>query len=170
MSVPATQAKSRTAIPDMKFFFIPAVSAGILLATIALHAAQAQTGPAKVVTRDELRACMNSESELAVRRQAAEARNRQNRDEAAAIRVEQEQMAAEQKRIEENEGAMDKFNRRVKLHNARVQAAKAGADSFRADLETLNKALLAYNDQCGGITFQPQDKEAILKERDPAKN
>jgi hypothetical protein len=37
-------------------------------------------------------------------------------------------------------------------------------------METLNKALVAYNEQCGGISYSKDDKEAILKERDtPAK-
>lgn len=154
----------------MKLASIPAILSGLLLAMLALQAAQAQTRPAKLVTRDELRVCMNSESELAVRRQAVEARDKQNRDEGAAIRAEAQQMAQEHKRIEEDEGPMEKFNRRVKAHNARVQIAQANAASFRTDLETLNKALMAYNEQCGGISFSAQDRQAILKEREPAQN
>lgn len=74
----------------------------LLLLAIALQGAQAQTKPDKVLTRDELRACMNSDSEQAVRRKALDQRNEQNRAEAAAIRAEAEQMTAEQKRIEED--------------------------------------------------------------------
>ena len=140
----------------------------LLLLAIALQGAQAQTKPDKLLTRDELRACMNSDSEQAVRRKALDQRNEQNRAEAAAIRAEAEQMTAEQKRIEEDHGSMDRFNRRVKTHNARVQVARATAESFRTDLESLNKALVAHNEECGGVSFRIEDKEAILKERESA--
>ena len=140
----------------------------LLFFAIALQGAQAQTKPDKVLTRDELRACMNSDSEQAVRRKALDQRNEQNRAEAAAIRAEAEQMTAEQKRIEEDHGSMDRFNRRVKTHNARVQVARASAESFRTDLESLNKALVAHNERCGGVSFRIEDKEAILKERESA--
>lgn len=152
----------------MKLLSITAVSSGLLLAAITLQAAQAQTKPDKLVTRDELRICMNSESDLAARRKTMAPRNDQNREEAAAIRAEAQELADEQKRLEEANRSMDRFNRRVKAHNARVQAAQANEESFRADLEALNKALVAHNDQCGGISFRTEDKEAILKEREAA--
>lgn len=152
----------------MKLTSITAISSSLLFAAITLQGAQAQTKPTRLVTRDELRVCMNSESALSVRRKAMEPRNDQNREEAAAIRAEAQQLADEQRRIEENQGPMDRFNRRVKAHNARVQAAQANAELFRTDLEALNKALVAHNEQCGGISFKSEDKEAILKERDPA--
>ncbi len=165
-SASATQAMSRTAKSAMKSTFIPAISAGILLATTALTGVQAQTQPApRMVTRDELRVCMNSETEVMARRQATTARNQKNRDEAAAIRAEAQELAEEQKRLEEDQKPMDRFGRKVRAHNERVKAAQAGADAFRAELEAVNKALLAYNDQCGGISYLPEDKEAILKER-----
>jgi chromosome segregation ATPase len=152
----------------MKLLSITAVSSGLLLAAITLQGALAQTKPDKVVTRDELRICMNSESELSTRRKAMAPRNDQNREEAAAIRAEAQELADEQKRLEEANRSMDRFNRRVKAHNARVQAARANEESFSADLEALNKALVAHNDQCGGISFRKEDKEAILKERESA--
>ena len=147
---------------------ITAICSGLLFTAITLQGAQAQTGPTRLVTRDELRICMNSESDLAARRKMMEPRNNQNREEAAAIRDEAQQLTDEQQRIEEAHGSMDRFNRRVKAHNARIQAAQANAELFRADLEALNKALVAHNEQCGGISFNSEDKEAILKERESA--
>lgn len=162
----ATQAKSRTAICHMKLASLRATSAGILLVTIALTGVQAQTQPApRMVTRDELRVCMNSETDVMARRQATTARTQQDRDEAAAIRAEAQELAQEQKRLEEDQKPMDRFGRKVKAHNERVKAAQAGADAFRAELDAVNKALVAYNDQCGGISYLPEDKAAILKER-----
>lgn len=142
-----------------------------VVAAFALQAVQAQTPPAKTVNRDQLRVCMNSESDLAARRQAMDARNKVNNDEAAAIRAEQLELTEERKRIGEDDATkIERFmNRRAKPHNARVKVAQDKAEAFRTDLETLNKALLAHNDQCGGISFMAEDKEAILKEREAAK-
>ncbi|MBG9390162.1 hypothetical protein [Caenimonas aquaedulcis] len=123
----------------------------------------------KLVTRDELRACMNSEAELADRRKSFEGRSAKNKEEADAIRAEQAEMAEEQKTLGDDQRKIDRFGRKVKAHNVKVQAAKANADAFNADLEALNKGLLAHNEKCGGISYDPDDKEAILKEREAQK-
>lgn len=148
----------------------PTIGAALLFATIAFHAAQAQTQPARMVARDELRACMNSESELATRRQAVDARSRQNRDEATAIRAESAQLKAEHEKLELDNAPMEKFQRKAKVHNARVQAAQAVTVSFNTELDALNKLVAGYNQKCGGISFLAEDKEAILKERAAPKN
>src|SRR5687767_11635845 len=108
----------------MKFTSTTAI--GILLAAIAIQTAQAQAKPEKLVTRDELRACMNSEAELASRRKAMEERGKQNGEEAAAIRAEGQELAEEHKRIGEEEHAkLERFiNRKAKPHNVRVKAAQ----------------------------------------------
>ena len=154
--------------------------AALCLATFALHA-QAQTAApppapgaapaaaAKMVSRDELRTCMNSESELGTRRQALTVRNEKAREEAAAIRAEAQQLAEEQKKAEDDPSRMERFNRRVKAHNTRLEAANAALAAFRADAEALNQSLNAYNKTCGGITFRSEDREAILKEREAGK-
>ncbi len=156
----------------MKLISIPAIGTALLLATLTLQAAQAQTQtPApRMVTRDELRVCMNSESGLKTRREAVEPRAGQNRDEATAIRAEAAQLKEEHDKLVEDQKPMDRFDRKVKAHNGRVKAAQDSAEAFRAELESLNKAMLAHNEQCGGITYRSEDKEAILKEREPAKN
>ena len=40
--------------------------------------------------------------------------------------------------------------------------------ALRGDMEALNKSLMAYNESCGGISYMPEDKAAILKEREAA--
>lgn len=153
----------------MKLNSVTALRTGLLAAVIAFPAAQAQTPPPKekLVTRDELRVCMSSESELATRRQALEARAAQNREEAGAIRTAAEELAEEKKRVDDdpNQMRIDRFERRVKAHNTRVKAAQDKAEALRADLEAMNKSLLAHNDSCGGISFRKEDKDAILQER-----
>jgi hypothetical protein len=153
----------------MKIQSITTIAAGLLLAGLALQEAQAQSKPAKLVTRDELRVCMNSEATLATRRQGMDARKAKFTEEAAAIRAEGEELKTEQERLESRNESMDRFNRRVKTHNARIKTAQDEAAAYRADLEDLNKGLLTYNEQCGGISFLSEDKEAILKEREAGK-
>jgi len=152
----------------MKFKSITAISSGLLVATIALHGAQAQTKEPRVVSRDELRSCMNSETEVVARRRALEARKEKNAAEGEAIRVETEELTEEEGRIGQNQGRMDRYERRVKVHNDRIKAANAGIASFTSDLEAFRKDLAAYNELCSFISFKPEDKEAILKERESA--
>ena len=165
----------------MAFFFISqqmkAISAtlmtsALLVSLLSLHAAHAQPKGAKVVSREQLRACMDSESELAARRSAIDSRKARNNEESAAIKVETAELTEEQKRVEDDAsgtGRRERFERKVKAHNARVKAAQAGTDALTADLQDLNTALVAHNDKCGGISYSKEDREAILKEREAAK-
>jgi hypothetical protein len=36
----------------------------------------------------------------------------------------------------------------------------------RSGFEDLKKAMQAHNDRCGGMAFRPEDKAAIVKERE----
>lgn len=139
---------------------------GLLLAAVSLFSqAQAQDATPRSVNRDELRACMTSDSDLGARRQAIEGRAKLNRDESAAIRAEAEELKTEHDKIEDASGSMDKFERKVKVHNARVKTARDAAETWSRDLDALNKGVVAHNAGCGRISFMPEDKEAILKER-----
>src|SRR5215212_4573608 len=109
----------------------PVRAAVLCLAALSFFA-QAQSP--KMVSREELRTCMNSEADLAARRLAMEPRNQKNRDEAAAIRAEAQLMSEEQKKVEEDPARMERFNRRVKAHNTRIEVANAEVAKFRADL------------------------------------
>lgn len=151
---------------------IPTLFPGLalLVAAVTLNGALAQTKPDKPVTRDELRACMNSESTIATRRKELEARAKVNGEELAAIRAEAQELKDEQERVGDDSRRIERFERKVKAHNARVQASRTTGDAFRTDLDAMNKSVVAHNEKCGGITFLPEDKEAILKEREAAKN
>jgi uncharacterized protein (DUF3084 family) len=138
----------------------------LAFALLAPLAAQAQSAP-KIVSRDELRACMNSEADLAKQRDGLEARTKQLNEEAAAVRSEEEELAAEQKRVEQSSMplARDRFDRKIRQHNARVTAGKQQSEALKTGLEDLKKAMEAHNTKCGGIAFDPADKAAILKEQ-----
>jgi hypothetical protein len=146
------------------------IAAAFLLATFAVHEVHAQASapakPPRLVNRDELRVCMNAEASLGTKRQALDARRTANQAETAAIRAESAQLAEEQKGIGGSDDRKARqFKRTVDAHNARVQASNATLAAFRGDLEGLSKDATAYNEQCAGITFRTEDKEAILKER-----
>jgi len=130
-----------------------------------LQVAQAQTAP-RMIDRDELRACMESESQLTSRRESVEARSKQQTAELASIRAESEALQAERKRLEEGGvGSRDRLERRGRAYNERVKAANDAQAQLRAEIDAVSTALAAYNDKCGGTVFKDEDKEAILKER-----
>ena len=83
----------------MKSTTTPVLGAALLFVFIALQGVQAQTKPEKLVTRDELRVCMNSEATIATRRKELESRAKVNGEEAASIRAEADELKAEQERM-----------------------------------------------------------------------
>ncbi len=145
-----------------------AAIAGLLLAAAIPPAYAQATPPPGTVSRDELRACMNRESELAVQREAVQAQNRRNAEAFAAIRAEAQELKGEQERLEREPARTDRFERRVRAHNAKVEEARAMDVSWRASVDALNQGVVAHNGQCGGISYLPEDKAAILKEREAA--
>ena len=153
-------------------YFKPLLSltVGALLAASAAQVfAQAAAKPARLVNRDELRTCMNSEADLGKRRKELEARKLANREEVVAIKAESEKMKEDQEKLDPaDDRKVRAFKRVIEAHNTRVKAANAAAEAFNTDLDNMNKQAIAYNEQCAGITFRSEDKEAILKEREAA--
>jgi chromosome segregation ATPase len=145
-----------------------AAVAALCAAAFVPLAVQAQTAEPKIATRDELRVCMNAEADLLKQREAIDARIQQNNAENAAIKSEADELAQEKTRVEQSTMPMarDRFERKVRQHNARVDASRAKSEAARAELETLKKNLDEHNHQCGGMAFRPEDKAAILKERE----
>jgi chromosome segregation ATPase len=139
-----------------------------LLAPAAVPSALAQSAPPRTVSRDELRACMDSEDNLKAKRADLEARAKRNSDEAGAINKEGEDLKEEQKRVEDSTLPMarDRFDRRVRQYQARIKAAKEQEAAVNTGIEDLKKAIDEHNTRCNGIAFLPEDKAAILKERE----
>lgn len=155
----------------MKHNTLPTMAAALLLATVVAQDVQAQSKPEpRVVSRDELRACMDAESSIASKRKAIDQIKESNRAEAEAIKAEATEMNAEQQKLQENpdERKERAFKRKVSAHNDRVKAANAQVEAFRTQAEDMNKSAIAYNEKCGGISFMKEDKDAILKEREAA--
>ena len=152
---PAEAIKSRSMKPTTPLY----VSA-LLLVMATAHAQDK-----RLVTRDELRVCMNAEAAIAERKKAVLERNARLREENAAIKADTDALKAEGDKLSADNANMDKFNRKVRAHNARIGEASKVADAINAEVDTLNKETVAHNQQCGGIAYRPEDKEAILKEQ-----
>ncbi len=141
-----------------------------LLAGASCSFAQAPAQPPKILTKDELRTCMTTEADLGTRRQALEARALKLGEQQAAIRAESLALDEEQGKITAGETRRQEiFAKKVTAFNARLAEVNAAQDAYRADRDTHGKALAGYNASCGGVAFRPEDKEAILKEREAAK-
>ena len=80
----------------MKALSANLIASALLVSLLSLHAAHAQPKGAKVVSREQLRACMDSESELAARRSAIDSRKARSNEESAAIKVEAADLTEEQ--------------------------------------------------------------------------
>jgi hypothetical protein len=140
---------------------------GFFAAGAAVQTAQAQSAPARVVTRDELRACMDSGDSIRARQADLDQRNKRAAEDLAAMRAEAEELAQEKKRLEDHPDApRARFERRLLAYNAKLPAEKANAEAFKTDLDAFNVALAAHNTRCGHIAATPQDREAVQKERE----
>jgi chromosome segregation ATPase len=148
-------------------FAAAALGCALLATTFVPPAAHAQSAPPRAATRDELRACMDSEDNLKAKRADLEARAQRNSDDAAAINKDGAALKEEQQHAEESTLPMarDRFERRVRQYQARIAAAKESEAGVRTGMEDLKKAIDEHNTRCNGISFRPEDKAAILQER-----
>jgi predicted nuclease with TOPRIM domain len=148
----------------LKTTFLLAAGGALLSAGLT---AQAQSAPARVVTRDELRACMDSGDNIRARQQELDQRNKRAAEDLAAMRAEAAELAEDKKRLEDHpDQPRARFERRLLAYNAKLPAEKANADAFKADLEAFNTALATHNTQCGHIAASSTDREAVQKERE----
>lgn len=151
---------------------LPALVLGAIVAALALPAAAQAPAKKKLGTRDELRACLNSEAEIQAKQRALKERVDKLGEEAKALRVEADELAPEQKRVEENDWATgpvrQRLERRTKAHNIRVKAQQEAEAAFDEDRQAFEKDLAGWREKCTTVSFDPDDKEAVLKEREAA--
>jgi hypothetical protein len=146
---------------------LAAAACTLLLAAVAAPAAHAQSAPARVVTRDELRACMDSGDAIRARQQELDQRNKRAAEDLAAMRAEAAEIADQKKQLEDHpDMPRARFERRLLAYNAKLPVEKANAETFKTDLDAFNTALAAHNTQCGHIAAKPEDREAVQKERE----
>jgi chromosome segregation ATPase len=151
----------------------PTLVLGALVAALALPAAAQAPAKKRLGTRDELRACMNSEAEIQTRQKALKERADKMAEEAKALRAESEELAPERKRMEADDWATgparQRLERKIKAHDARLKAAQESENAFDGDRQAFEKDLAGWREKCTTASFDPDDKEAVLKEREAAK-
>jgi Skp family chaperone for outer membrane proteins len=149
--------------------FLTPIACGAILAALSF-AAIAQGAARKTITRDEYRACMNSQDALQARGDAIKQRTASIQRESEALKAEEDQLTREQKRVEESSfsGARERFERKVKAHSARVKAAEEEGRSLKAEADGFTKDLDAHNASCSDVAINKEDREAVMKEREAA--
>lgn len=149
-----------------------ALAALALATALSAPLAHAQAAAPRKVDRNELRACLDDGDSIRARNDALKARSEQIRAVNAELKTESEDIQREIERQEKNPSMMglgrDRLERRKAAFGNKVAAAKADAEKFGPDAEALNKDLDAYNQRCSGISYDPADREAIMKEREAA--
>jgi chromosome segregation ATPase len=141
-------------------------------AAFFISAAWAQAQPGRTVSRDELRVCMDTEDSIAQRKPGIETRMKEARAEIEALKPEQEELSAERQKLEQDgwpSRLQDRFERKVKAHNAKSAAANEKLAGVQKEMTALNADVKGYNEKCVGVSFLPSDKAAILKEREAKK-
>lgn len=153
----------------MKTTSILSIACGALAAALALPVL-AQDAPKKVLTRDELRQCLDEQDTLKARADAVKPRIAKLTAEADAFKAEEEQLKEEQKRAEDSQalGVRDRFERKVKAHTTKGKALEAESAAVRAEGDSLTKGLDAHNAKCANVSVKTEDKEAVMKEREAA--
>ena len=152
----------------MKHPLLSSAVASVALAAAVLSAAQAQPAPSpRKVNRDELRACLDGNDSLLARRKALDARATQIKADQDALKGEGDEIAHDREEQDKNPNTIrgTRLERRISAFNAKLQAARTSAQSFSPEAEALNADLTAHNKRCDGVTFDPADRDAILKER-----
>lgn len=87
----------------------------------------------KIMTRDELRACMKLQDELEAQRKSLESRRAAMNQERDAIQADNEAIKTQQAAVRDRNAKVREFNERLNSHAARVQAYNEG-------MEEVNKA------------------------------
>jgi hypothetical protein len=152
----------------MKHTLLLSLSLAALPGTVL--AQQPQDAPARTLTRDEYRACMDNQDALKARADAIRERTGKLSQEGEAIKAEDQQLQEEQKRVEDSSlpGMRDRFERKVKAHNARVRAADDQGKALQADAKKFSEDLDAHNAKCANVGVNREDREAVTKEREAA--
>jgi hypothetical protein len=135
------------------------------IAAIPGHAADRTLAPARILTRDELRVCMDASDRIAERRKALERLKPAHDAETLAITAKTKALAAELAHIDtRDEDKIREYNERVRRHDNVVAEHNKRAKTMNADSEALNAESAHPLDQCS-LPYRFADQDAILNER-----
>jgi hypothetical protein len=141
------------------------VAAALTLLAAAAGAADA-TKARTYATRDQLRECMDLEAALKTRFHDMATANAANDATGDGLAAEGTTVHETQARLDRNDAAaVTAFKQSVAAYNERVVAWKKAT----ADVETANATYkvdsAAVDQKCVGLSYHPQDIDAVMKER-----
>jgi hypothetical protein len=132
-------------------------------------AADADPQELQFFTREQYRACLDSEDRLKALRQVNEARVAENNQIMFRLQTGAKALFEEQKNVSPfDESQIDAFNKRLEEHNSAIAAANEDAVKLRAEHEAYHAESLEHNQRCGTLAVKLADREAVLKERKAA--
>ncbi len=122
--------------------------------------------PTDLLTRDELRACMDQDARRkAARQDLADQRTAIDKDQAEIESENQALKQALETLDRTNEPAVQAYQARVAANDQRVDAFNARLKPFNAAATTLREDDMAYTRNCAGRPFEERDELAIKRSK-----
>jgi hypothetical protein len=136
--------------------------------TGASAAPDTRPAPARpeVMSRFELRQCMDRQEALDRRQKVLDAEQALLDSEASALAEEARLLAGQLRFLDQKDArVLENYDRQRVSHNESVKRYNAANESINADLEALNSDTAAVMKTCATRLFSKDDQEAILAER-----
>lgn len=154
----------------------PALAAAMIAALIALPAVAQDTAKktappkstakANLMTRDELRACMNEQDRLQAIRTRIQQDNAELDRQQAAVLAMDDELKKKASALDPGDEAARKALEDEAVRRDRAAAAyNAGTASLRQQGQEYDTARQAWTQKCGNRNFDEMDEAAIKKER-----
>ena len=152
--------------------FRPAVFVSVLLLTMVsttVFAAVYEPKPLTYGTRDQYRACLESDDRIKAHGKQIAEFIAENNATMVQIQIEAATLVELQAAIAtNNRQQVENFNRRIEEHNQLVKAANEHAERTKAELEAYNREMAEHNKRCSSLVYKMEDREAVQKERKAA--
>lgn len=131
-----------------------------------IFAADSEPKDFKFSSREQFRACLDSEERLKALRKMLDEHITEYNATISLIGTEVTALVEEQKKIDLADAMqVDAFNKRTEKHNKLVKSSKERAGILKVEEDTYNAESMKYNERCAGLVFRMADREAVLKER-----
>lgn len=149
------------------------LSTAAILLTVSIGApplaAGAQEKELQFFTREQYRACLDSEDKLKTVHQALDVRVAENNQIMLEIQNAAKALFEEQKKVSPfDESQINAFNKRIEEHNDSIATANEHAAMLRTEQEAFHAESLEHNQKCGSLVVKLADREAVLRERKAA--
>ncbi len=135
---------------------------------LALHlsSTSAQDAPARLATREQYVACLESGDEIERRTQALTRREQEHKELSAKFEAADRRLSAQvQRHVPRTKAEVESYNQAVAKRNAAVKDFNERARSIERDQVALNALVLQTNATCGTLLISLEVKEAVDAER-----